>query len=140
MPRSTQFAGQQTAALQSQNGYASGSLQSFSIGQNGVITGTFSNGNTQALAQIALATFANPGGLALQGNGLFGMTGNSGQARVGAPGQGGSGTLLGGELEQSNVDLGSQLTDLITAEEAYEANTKVISTTQQAIASLEAIQ
>ncbi len=136
----TQFAGQQTAALQSQNGYTSGSLQSFSIGQNGVITGTFSNGNTQALAQIALATFANPGGLALQGNGLFGITGNSGQARVGAPGQGGSGTLLGGELEQSNVDLGSQLTDLITAQEAYEANTKVISTTQQAIASLEAIQ
>ncbi|HEY3942698.1 MAG TPA: flagellar hook protein FlgE [Acidimicrobiales bacterium] len=136
----TQFAVQQTAALQSQNGYASGALQSYNVGDNGVITGTFSNGNTQALAQISLATFANPGGLSLQGNGLYAVTGNSGQAEVGPPAAGGRGSLLGGELEQSNVDLGNELTNLITAQEAYEANTKVISTTQQSIASLEAIQ
>jgi flagellar hook protein FlgE len=136
----TQFAGTQTAALQSQNGYAAGSLDNFTIGQDGVITGTFSNGNTQALAQIALANFANPGGLSVELDGLYSVSANSGQAQVGVPGSGGRGSLLGGELEQSNVDLGSQLTELITAQEAYEANTKVISTTQQSIASLENIQ
>ncbi|MCL4423510.1 MAG: flagellar hook protein FlgE [Actinobacteria bacterium] len=132
----TQFAGQQTAAAVSQDGSAAGTLSSFSIGANGVITGSFSNGRTQAIAEIALASFANPGGLADQGNLLYQATANSGQASVGTAGTGGRGTLLGGSLEESNVDLAKQLTNLIVAQEAYEANTKVVSTADTTLQSL----
>ncbi len=135
----TQFAGQQTLAIQGQNGHASGTLQSFSIGSDGVIRGSFSSGTTLDLGQIALASFTNPAGLADQGGGLLASTANSGQAGVGAPGSGSRGTLLGGELEQSNVNLGSELTDLIGAQEAYQANTKVLSSTQQVIQALESV-
>ncbi len=132
----TQFDSGQTIAAGG-DGYAAGALESYSIGSNGVITGSFSNGETLALGQIALASFANPGGLSDQGDGLLVTTPNSGQAQVGTAGTGTLGTLSGGELEESNVNLGTQLTDLITAQEAYEANTKVVSTAQQAIQSLE---
>lgn len=135
----TQFAGQESLQLENQNGYPAGTLESFTINGDGIITGSFSNGDTQALGQIALANFANPGGLADQGDGLFAVSANSGQARIGTPGSGGNGTLLDGQLEQSNVDLGDQLTDLIVAQEAYEANTKVISATEAAIQSLESV-
>jgi flagellar hook protein FlgE len=134
----TQFTGARTITG-SQDGYSSGSLESYSISGTGVITGKFSNGKTMALGQIALATFANNTGLENVGNGLLATSANSGQAQIGTPGTGVRGTLLGGQLEQSNVNLGTQLTDLITAQEAYEANTKAISTSQQVIASLEQV-
>ncbi len=132
----TQFAGQDTAAAVSQDGNAGGTLQSFSIGADGVITGSFSNGETQSLGQIALANFANPGGLAEQGNLLYQATPNSGTPLVGTPGTGGRGTLIGGSLETSNVNLAKQLTDLIIAQEAYQANTKVVSTSATTLQSL----
>lgn len=132
----TQYAGPETVQM-SQNGRASGSLVSYSIGGNGVITGTFSNGQSAPLAQIALASFTNPGGLQDVGGNLLSTSANSGPAAIGAPGTGVRGTLLGGELEQSNVNLATQLTDLITAQQAYQANTKVISTDQQVITALE---
>jgi flagellar hook protein FlgE len=135
----TQFAGQKTLTVVSTDGYPSGSLESYSIGGNGVITGSFSNGKTQAIGQIAMAGFANASGLQDMGNGLMATSPNSGQAQIGVPGSGTLGTLLGGQLEQSNVTMGAQLTDLITAQEAYQANTKVIATTQQAIQALMAI-
>ena len=125
----TQYAGQQSLTFGKQDGYASGSLASFAIGSDGVITGSFSNGKTLPIGELALATFANPGGLADQGNLLYQTTANSGQPNIGAPGTGGRGTLVGGSLEGSNVDLAAQLTDLIIAQEAYQANTKVVSTT-----------
>lgn len=133
----TQFAGQQSIGLLSQDGHASGSLESFSIGSDGVVTGSFSDGTTLALGQIALASFTNPSGLSDQGNGTFAVTPNSGQASVGTAGTDGRGQLLGGELEQSNVNLGSELTNLINAQESYDANTKVLTTSQQVIQSLE---
>ena len=132
----TQFAGQKTITVVSTDGYASGSLESYSIGGNGIVTGSFSNGKTKAIGQLALAGFANPSGLQDVGNGLMSTSPNSGQPQVGAPGSGTLGSLLGGQLEQSNVTMGTQLTDLITAQEAYQANTKVISPTQQGIQSL----
>jgi len=132
----TQFAGQQTLAAVGQDGNATGTLVSFSIGADGVITGAFSNGRTEPIAELALATFANPAGLADQGDLMYATTPNSGQAQIGPPGTGGRGTLVGGSLESSNVDLAGQLTDLIVAQEAYQANTKVISTTSQALQSL----
>lgn len=134
----TQFTGAQTITA-SQDGYSSGSLESYAINGTGVITGKFSNGKTMALGQLALATFANNTGLENVGDGLLATSANSGQAQIGTPGTGVRGTLLGGQLEQSNVNLGTQLTDLITAQEAYEANTKAISTSQQVIASLEQV-
>jgi flagellar hook protein FlgE len=90
--------------------------------------GSFSNGETQDIAQLALANFANPGGLDSTGNLDFTATANSGQPEIGAPGTGGRGTLVGGSLEASNVNLATQLTDLVVAQEAYQANTKVVNT------------
>jgi flagellar hook protein FlgE len=134
----TQFSGAETLTA-TQNGYPSGALESYSISSTGVITGEFSNGQSMALGQIAMATFANASGLENVGNGLLTTSANSGQAQVGAPGTGVRGALRGGELEESNVNLGTQLTDLITAQEAYEANTKAISTSQQVVQSLEQV-
>jgi flagellar hook protein FlgE len=124
----TQFAGQQTAEAVSQDGAAAGTLTSWSIGSNGMIVGSFSNGQTQNIAQLALANFANPGGLDSIGNLDFVTTPNSGQPQIGAPGSGGRGSLVGGSLESSNVNLAAQLTDLVVAQEAYQANTKVVNT------------
>src|SRR6185437_8439647 len=133
----TQYDSPQTLVVEGQDGYPAGALEGYSIGTDGVITGTFSNGQTRAIAQLAMAGFANPGGLTDQGGGLFATTANSGQAQIGVAGTGVLGSLLGGQLEQSNVDLGTELTDLITAQEAYEANTKVVTTTAQAVQALE---
>ncbi len=132
----TQYAGQQTVTL-TQDGSAAGTLVSYSIGADGVVTGAFSNGRTTPLAQIALASFPNASGLVNVGNNLLGPSANSGQPSVGAPGTGGRGKLLSGQLEQSNVTLAQQLTDLITAEQAYVADTKVISTSQAVSTALE---
>jgi len=132
----TQFAGAQTFAAESQDGNPPGMLESFTVGGDGVITGAFSNGRSESIGQIALATFSNPGGLADQGNLMYSATPNSGQPQLGTPNTGGRGSLQGGALESSNVDLAAQLTDLIVAQEAYQANTKVVSTTSQAIQSL----
>lgn len=134
----TQFTGGTTVTV-SQNGYPSGDLATYSVSSDGVIVGKFSNGATLTLGQIALASFTNPGGLADIGNGLFQTSANSGQAQVGVAGTGIRGTLLGGELEGSNVNLGTELTDLITAQEAYTANTRAIVTTQTVMQALEQI-
>ncbi|MGH8981736.1 MAG: flagellar hook protein FlgE [Acidimicrobiales bacterium] len=135
----TQFFGENTVTVDSQNGYTSGDLDSYSISGDGIIVGKFSNGETEDLGQIALASFTNPSGLEDVGNGLFSSSANSGQAEIGVAGTGVRGSLLGGELEQSNVSLSTQLTDLITAQEAYTANTKAISTSANVIQSLEQI-
>jgi flagellar hook protein FlgE len=133
----TQYAASQPSIdVASQNGYATGTLESFDIGQSGLITGMFSNGQSQSLGQVALAQFSNPGGLSDVGNLSYVPTAASGAAQVGVAGSNGMGTLLGGALEQSNVDLGSQLTALIEAQTAYQADTKVVSTTQTALQSL----
>jgi len=134
----TQFTGGTTMTV-SQNGYPSGDLATYSVSSDGVIVGKFSNGATLTLGQIALASFTNPGGLADIGNGLFQTSANSGQAQVGVAGTGIRGTLLGGELEGSNVNLGTELTDLITAQEAYTANTRAIVTTQTVMQALEQV-
>lgn len=132
----TQYTNEQTVGVAAQDGYAQGSLESWSIGQNGVITGTFTNGQSQQLGTIALANFSNPGGLENIGNLEYQTTAASGQPQVGTPGAAGTGTLLGGALEQSNVDLASQLTGLIDAQTNYEADTKVVSATQTVLQAL----
>jgi flagellar hook protein FlgE len=132
----TQFAADQTIAVTSQDGYAAGTLDSYSIGANGAITGTYSNGESQTLGTIALAQFANPQGLDDVGNGEYTPTAASGSAQLGEPGSNGLGSLQGGAVEGSNVDLATELTDLIEAQTAYQANTKVVDSTSTALESL----
>ena len=132
----TQLASPSTLVAGSQDGIPSGGLESFSVGTDGTISGTFSSGSTQAIGRLALASFANDQGLLKVGNGYYQTTLNSGNAQVGVPGTGGRGTLQGGALEMSNVDLAKQLTDLIVAQNAYQANTKVVATTDQVLQSL----
>ena len=127
----TQVAAPSSTSSAHQNGSGSGSLVSFSIGSDGIITGSFSNGKTQALGQVALATFANNDGLQLQGNTDFAPTLASGQAVVGAPGAGGRGTLSGGALELSNVDIATEFANLIVAQRGFEANAKAVTTFDQ---------
>ncbi|MGC8465010.1 MAG: flagellar hook protein FlgE [Acidimicrobiales bacterium] len=132
----TQFAGTSSVQATSQDGSSSGALDGYTIGANGVISGQYANGDTQPLGQIALATFANPEGLSKQGNLLYASSNNSGNAQLGAPGAGGRGTLIGGSVETSNVNLGTELTNLIVAQTAYQANTKVVSTTSTVLQAL----
>jgi flagellar hook protein FlgE len=132
----TQFANTSTAAVTSQDGYASGVLQSYGIGANGTITGTYSNGQSQSLGTIALAQFSNPGGLIDTGGTFFQPSAASGNPRLGTPGEGGLGTLQGGAVEGSNVDLAAELTNLIEAQTAYQANTKVVNSSSEALSSL----
>ncbi|MGC9155802.1 MAG: flagellar hook protein FlgE [Ferrimicrobium sp.] len=133
----TQFAGNSSSlAVTNQDGAPSGALTGFSIGSDGTVQGTYANGTKQVLGQIASALFTNPEGLAKQGNLLYQATLNSGAAQLGAAGSGGRGTFVGGSVEESNVNLGNELTDLVLAQTAYQANTKVVSTTASVLQSL----
>ena len=114
-----------------QDGSGSGALSEFSIGSDGVITGSFSNGKTAILGQLALATFANVQGLVRTGNSDFSETLASGQAVVGAPGTGGRGDLEGGALELSNVDIAKEFAAMIVAQRGFQANARVVTTFDQ---------
>jgi flagellar hook protein FlgE len=127
----TQVASPSGTASQNANGLRSGTLAGFQIGADGTITGSFSNGKTQALGQIALATFANNQGLELEGNTDFRPTLASGQAVMGVPGSGGRGTVAGGALELSNVDIATEFARLIVAQRGFEANAKAVTTFDQ---------
>jgi flagellar hook protein FlgE len=127
----TQVAAPSSTSSTNQNGAGSGSLVNFSIGSDGTITGSFSNGKTQTLGQVALATFANNDGLQLQGNTDYTPTLASGQAVLGAPGTGGRGTLSGGALEESNVDIATEFANLIVAQRGFEADAKAVTTFDQ---------
>lgn len=131
VPVVTQVAAPSSTSSTQQDGSSSGSLVKFTIGSDGIITGSFSNGKTQALGQLALATFANNGGLSLEGNTDFSPTLASGQAVSGAAGTGGRGTLSGGALELSNVDIATEFANLIVAQRGFEANAKAVTTFDQ---------
>ncbi len=124
----TQYASDSSLSDTSQDGNAAGTLESVSIDENGVITGSYSNGTTKDLYQIALSTFNNPDGLTKTASGVYSATTSSGTAVVGAAGTGAYGTLTSGSLEMSNVDLASEMADLILAQRAYEACAKVLET------------
>jgi flagellar hook protein FlgE len=132
----TQLKAESQVALRDQNGFAPGSLQAYSIGPNGVVTGLFTNGLTRALGQVATASFTNPGGLERTGGNLFRSTDNSGIANVGAPKSNGRGSLASGFLEQSNVDIGQEFTDLIITQRGFQANTKIVTTVDEMLQEL----
>lgn len=126
----TQYGTPDTPTNATADGCAAGTLKQFSVGADGKISGIYSNGVVQTVAQVALASFKNPNGLVDLGNNLYEQTQDSGQAQIDAPGTTDHGTLLGSTLEQSNVELTTQLVDLITAQRNYQANAQTIKTQQ----------
>jgi len=125
------FANPSNAVVSSQDGFSSGDLTDISLDTNGVITGFFTNGVSQALAQIALANFNNPSGLLRQGDNMFGESANSGLAVLGFAGTSNTSTLTPGALENSNVDLSSEFTNMIVTQRGFQANARVITTADE---------
>jgi flagellar hook protein FlgE len=123
----------------SQDGSAIGTLSNFSIGEDGIMSGSFTNGLTRTIGQIALAKFSNPEGLVDTGNNNFRVGPNSGTALITAPGQFGTGRVLGGALELSNVDLSQEFINMILASTGYSAASRVITTTDELINQLLAL-
>jgi len=130
-PDITGFASPSAVSASDQNGAAAGTVNSLSIQSDGTIAAVFSNGSTVSVGQLALAQFSNINGLVQQGGGLYSASPASGAGSIGIAGQGGRGTLTGGSLEQSNVDLASELTKIITFQRGYQANAKIITVTDQ---------
>jgi len=112
------------------DGQGSGTLQSYAVQADGTIEGTYSNGQTNALGQVAIATFANTQGLLLAGSNNYEATPGSGAASVGIAGTGGRGTITGASVEGSNVDVAAEFSKMIVAQQAYQANAKTITTFQ----------
>lgn len=118
------------------NGAPIGTLTSYAFGTDGVITGNYSNGYKQTLGQLAVATFNNSAGLRKEGNSLYAVSTNSGNPVYGIAGQAGRGGLLAGSLEMSNVDLSSEFTELILAQRGFQANSKVITASDEILQDL----
>jgi len=133
---STQYASADSVATQSQDGYSSGSLSSVAIDPSGVISGTYSNGSTRSIGQIALANFANLQGLSKAGSGVYTATADSGLPVISKPNIGGFGTISSNSLELSNVDLATEFVNLVSNQNAYEANSKVITIGDQLLSDL----
>jgi flagellar hook protein FlgE len=134
----TQYGGKSDAAAKdtAQSGSAMGVLQGYSLSNDGTIVGIYSNGLRQSIGQLALATFTNPGGLEKAGNSSFRSGDNSGNPLVGQASTGGRGTLSAGALEMSNVDLAEEFTGLIIAQRGFQANSRVITTSDEILQDL----
>jgi flagellar hook protein FlgE len=130
-PTITQTATASSTSATSTNGFASGTLQNYTVQSDGTIEGLFSSGQTLALGQVAVASFANVQGLADVGNNNYQSSAASGAAVVGLAGTGGRGTIVGGSVEESNVNIATEFAKLIVAQQAYSANAKTITTFNQ---------
>ncbi|KUK83531.1 MAG: Uncharacterized protein XD96_0290, partial [Petrotoga mobilis] len=124
----SQFFAENSIAVIEQDGNAQGTLESFAINTNGQIIGSFTNGLTAPLGQVALATFNNPEGLSAIGNSMYVMSSNSGLPQIGVSGVGGRGSINPGALEMSNVDLAEEFTNMIIAQRGFQANSRSITT------------
>jgi flagellar hook protein FlgE len=124
----SQTASADSTSATSQNGYAPGTSNGFTIGSDGTIATTYSNGQTQNVGQIALATVNNQQGLVDVGSTDYQTTSASGNAALGVAGTGGLGTIQGSSLEASNVNISAEFSDLIVAQRAFEANSKAVTT------------
>ncbi len=130
--RLNQFGEIASVAIVEQDGSSAGSLQSFTVSQEGLIVGTYTNGRTRAIGQLALATFSNPGGLEAAGGTAFRESVNSGLPQIGTAGGGaGRGLVTAGTLEMSNTDLSQEFTNLIVAQRGFQANSRVITTSDE---------
>ena len=133
---STQYGVKSAVNQLKQDGFTSGHLSSYTVSDDGVILGRYSNGQSKALGQIALATFTAPDGLASLGNNVWAESAKSGSPLVGAPGTGTLGTLQAGTVEESNVDLTAELVNMITAQRNYQANAQTIKTQDSVLQTL----
>jgi flagellar hook protein FlgE len=124
----SQTAAASSTSATSQNGFASGQYESFAVDSSGLISATYSNGQTQNVGQLALATVSNEQGLVDMGSTEYQATTASGNASVGVAGAGGRGTIEGSSLEASNVNISAEFSDLIVAQRAFEANSKAVTT------------
>ena len=127
----TQFAESSSSKAVTQDGYTMGYLESFKIDQSGVITGVYSNGTNRTIAQVALATFTNQGGLEKNGDTAFVVSNNSGNANIGPSGIAGRGKVISGTLEMSNVDMAAEFTAMIVTQRGFQANSRTIQTADQ---------
>jgi flagellar hook protein FlgE len=132
----TQYATASTAVMRDQNGYTAGTLQNFSIDRYGAITGFFTNGTTNPLGKIVLADFNNPAGLLRIGDNMYQESANSGAGVLGFALEGSQSQMTSGALEMSNVDLAQEFTNMIVAQRGFQANGKVVSTSDEMLQDL----
>ena len=127
----TQLASPFALTASSQDGQAVGQLEGVTVGEDGTVRASFSNGDTEALGKVVLANFSNPSGLRQLGNSYWASTGVSGEARLGEAGANGFGNLMSGAIERSNVDITEELVSLIAAQRNFQANSKALETSSQ---------
>ncbi len=130
------FAKQSNAVVTFQDGYQAGDLNDISVDTHGVITGFFTNGVSRSLAQVTLAAFNNPSGLLRAGDNVFAESANSGIAVLGFAGSSNTSTVTPGALENSNVDLSQEFTNMIIAQRGFQANARVITTSDEMLTEL----
>jgi flagellar hook protein FlgE len=128
--QTTQYSSDSVVIAQEQDGYGTGSLVALNVDNDGFIIGNFSNGQPRKIAQIALAKFTNPGGLTKEGNNMYSASGTSGPPVIGTVGSG-VGKIFTNALEQSNVDLAQEFVKMITTQRGFQANSKIITTTDE---------
>ncbi len=136
----TQYSSSSSTTFQSADGYGAGALQTVSVGVDGAITGSYSNGEVIPLYRVALAKFQNEQALYKEGGNLFQETRLSGDPITGAPGDNGLGSISPNSLEQSNVDIATEFVRMITTQRGFQANSKVITVTDQMLAELIALK
>jgi flagellar hook protein FlgE len=132
----TQFSGETEARVSNSDGSGAGVLSSYTVSNTGQIVGVFSNGLKETLGQLALANFNNVNGLEKIGDSMFRSTVNSGLAQVGPAGSQGLGLITSGALEMSNVDLAQEFTNLVIAQRGFQANSRVITTSDEILQEL----
>ncbi|EHM09598.1 flagellar hook-basal body protein [Thermanaerovibrio velox DSM 12556] len=132
----TQYGSAFTTKAYYQDGYPMGVLQDYAVSSDGTVQGVYSNGQRQPLYKMALALFANPQGLTKEGSTVFAESANSGIAQIVKPMEGGAGRIMGSNLEMSNVDLSQEFVNLIVAQRGFQANARVITTSDQVLEEL----
>jgi flagellar hook protein FlgE len=135
----SQFDSAYNVNFANQNGAPVGQLVSVAIDNEGIVSASYSNGQTQQLFQLPLASFANANGLDARSGNVFSQTRESGEVNLRLAGTNGTGSIVSAAVEQSNVDLAEQLTDIIVAQRSYQANTKVIKTADELLQQLNQI-
>ena len=130
------YAGLTSVSITGQNGNKAGTLLATTMSADGTLTGTFSNGATVPLAKLAIGTFANPAGLERAGSSSLRQSINSGTAQLTAAGEGTAGDIVAGALEMSNVDLSQEFTNLIVAQRGFQANARIITTSDEILQEL----
>ena len=119
-----------------QDGYSFGDLEELTVDASGVVSGSYSNGVSRPLFQVALATFSNPAGLLGKGGSLYAVSNNSGEPQIEVPGKGKAGAISPSSLEMSNVDLSEEFTDMIVTQRGFQANSRVITVSDELLQEL----